>query len=150
MNRRVAVRGIVVHKGKLLCFKLKPYEGSTARSDFWCVPGGGVDQGEPLLEALRREMIEETGIEPEIGNLLYIQQFTPWNKPDAEHLEFFFHVKNAKDYLKMDLSKTTHGHLEIEKHDFIDPAKNHIKPTFLSEESLDNLENQPAKVFSYL
>jgi 8-oxo-dGTP pyrophosphatase MutT (NUDIX family) len=62
MNRRVAVRGIVVHNSKLLCFQLGAYDGKPA-VDFWSVPGGGVDPGEGLIPALEREMIEETGID---------------------------------------------------------------------------------------
>lgn len=146
MNRRLAVRGIVVHDGKLLCVKLKPYSGALG-GDYWCVPGGGVDPGEPIIDALHREMIEETGVEPQIGNLLYVQQFT--RKKDAEEeVEFFFEITNAHDYLAVDLSKTTHGLEEIEEIAFIDPAANTVKPTFLSEESLQELPAHP-KFFSY-
>jgi 8-oxo-dGTP diphosphatase len=33
------------------------------RSDTWEMPGGQVEEGEPLEEAVRREVLEETGIE---------------------------------------------------------------------------------------
>lgn len=76
-NRRVAVRGIILKDGKILCVRLKQYPGKATDDgcDYWCTPGGGVDVGEPLIPALEREIIEETAIKPAIGNLLYIQQF---------------------------------------------------------------------------
>jgi len=129
-NRRVAVRGIIIKDGKLLAVRLKQYKGriDDEGQDFWCVPGGTVDIGEPLISALEREMTEETGIKPVIGNLLYIQQFA---HKDWEHLEFFFHITNADDYAHIDLDKTTHGAVEIAEIDFIDPAAHTLMPMFL-------------------
>jgi len=74
MKRRVAVRAVIVDDGKLHCVKLKPYAGKIG-GDYWCVIGGGVDPGEPLIQALTREVEEETGITPTIGSLLFVQQF---------------------------------------------------------------------------
>jgi uncharacterized protein with ACT and thioredoxin-like domain len=53
-------------------------------------------------------MIEETGIAPKIGKLLFIQQFDDGEK---EHLEFFFHIENVEDYEIVDLEATSHGTL---------------------------------------
>ncbi len=150
MARRIAVRGIIVIDGKLLCFKLQGYNSRTEPTDYWCVPGGGVDDKESLTAALQREMIEETGIKPDVGNLLYIQQFKPKHRSGLESLEFFFHIKNSTDYLHINLDETTHGAQEVAELDFIDASKQLIKPTFLSEVSLNNLDNQPTQIFSYL
>ena len=58
---RDIVGGFIFSKdGKLLLGKNRKggvYEGSLV------VPGGGVDEGETKLQALRREMLEETGID---------------------------------------------------------------------------------------
>jgi ADP-ribose pyrophosphatase YjhB (NUDIX family) len=134
MTRKVTVRGIVLHEGKLLCVKLKPYKDHLKRDNsYWCLPGGGLDDGEALLTGVEREMVEETGIKPMVGNLLYVQQFAFEGK---DYLEFFFHITNSEDYLHIDLTKTTHGMEEIEEIKFIDPAVIRVLPEFLGTEPL--------------
>ena len=147
MNRRVAVRGIIAHQGKLLCFQLKAYDGKPA-AEFWSTPGGGVQVGEALIPALEREMLEETGIKPVVGQLLYVQQFV-WH--DLEQMEFFFLINNAADYLTIDPSKTSHGAVEVEKFEFVDAATEKVLPEFLQRESFENLAEAVApKFFNYL
>src|SRR3990167_394851 len=126
MQRRVAVRGIIVHDTKLLCVRHKAYCGKSA-PDYWCTPGGGIDIDEPIIPALEREIFEEIGVNPVLGSLLYVQQY----KKDGEQMEFFFHITNSRDFLNIDLSKTTHGQDEIEEILFIDPAKYNVLPKFL-------------------
>lgn len=132
-QRRVAVRGIIFSEGKLLCQRLKAYRRNDR--DFWCTPGGGLNIGEPIEEGLRREMVEETGIDPKIGRLLFIQQFSEDN--EKEQMEFFYFIENYKDYAEIDLSLTTHGELEIEHIEFIDPKTENVLPAFLQSINLE-------------
>lgn len=113
-----------------------------------CLPGGTVDDGEPLQVALVREMLEETGVAPEIGNLLYVHQF---QFKENDQLEFFFHIANPADYLEVDLENTTHAAEEIESIDFLDPRTTSILPKFLCQEDLmGHIEsNGAAKIFSF-
>ncbi|HYH74423.1 MAG TPA: NUDIX hydrolase [Candidatus Saccharimonadales bacterium] len=151
MIRRISVRAIVVHEGKLLCVRLNPYRGSlrAESEEYWCLPGGGLDEGESLTDGAIREMVEETGIKPELGKLSYVQQFI---YEDKDYIEFFFNVKNVEDYLNIDLSKTTHGELEIAEIAFVNPADVVIKPEFLATEPLMEViaSNGPTRVISRL
>jgi len=68
---RVRVGVIVVHEGKVLLARQHVAQGQ----DFWIVPGGGLKKGEGLLECARREIAEETGLEIEPVQLLYVGDF---------------------------------------------------------------------------
>lgn len=54
---RVTIKGLVVKNGKILLLKESP-----EISGKWELPGGGLDFGEDIHQALRREIEEETGI----------------------------------------------------------------------------------------
>lgn len=133
MHRRIAVRAIILQGDKLLCARLQSTEAAPQNGSFWCTPGGGLDPGESLHDGLIRELVEETGVRPKIGPLLYVQQYS-----DAanEYLEFLFAVTNSEDYAQIDLEKTTHGMQELQEIAFIDPKSENILPTFLTERLL--------------
>jgi ADP-ribose pyrophosphatase YjhB (NUDIX family) len=58
MEPRIRVSAILRWQGRVLLIRQeKPGK------EYWLLPGGGVDAGETLLEALRRELREELSIE---------------------------------------------------------------------------------------
>ena len=128
-KRRINVRAIVWKDGKLLAVKHKSKDGS--ESAYWALPGGGLDPFESLSDGITREMIEETGIAPQVDRILFGQQLLSGRAGRDEELEFFFLVTNPDDYESIDLEKTSHGTIELARCEFIDPTIEHILPDFL-------------------
>jgi len=149
-DRRIGVRPIIWNGSGLFVVLLIREEGD-GQNSYWCTPGGGLDLGESLQDGLRREVIEELGVEPKIGKLLFIQQFASPREECHEELEFFFHVENWQDFVEIDLSKTTHGVQEVHEYGFFDPSSRRILPSFLSKIDISAaIDSGEVQVISYL
>ena len=136
---RCRVRAVVFLDDKLLLVQHKDVSGQPTGA--WALPGGGIDDGESLTDALTREMIEETGVTPEIGRLLFVHQFM--RDGVYEGPEFFFEVTNAADYMDIDLAQTSHGEAEIATIGFYDTKElTGLKPDFLYGISPGNLADK--------
>ncbi|MGH2755325.1 MAG: NUDIX hydrolase [Actinomycetota bacterium] len=75
MNRerpQVAVGAVVIDGGAILMVR----RGRDPGKGLWTVPGGRVEHGEYLSQALTREVKEETGLEVEVRDLLGILEVT--------------------------------------------------------------------------
>lgn len=83
---RQAARAIVLNGDNILMLYTERYHDYT-------LPGGGVDEGEDLVQGLIRELIEETGAQ-DITNIKTFgryEEFRPWYKSDFDimHMESF-------------------------------------------------------------
>lgn len=61
-----AVAAVIVRDGEILLVK----RGTEPSKGKWSVPGGSIEWGETLTDALKREINEETGLEIEIIRLI--------------------------------------------------------------------------------
>ncbi len=95
--RRQAARGIVLREEQILLLY-------TERYDDFSFPGGGVDDGEELLDGLRREVEEETGAQDIkiLRDFGYIEEYRPFWKPeyDLMHMTSHFFVCDAAHELR--------------------------------------------------
>ncbi len=65
---------------------LAEHRGLWEDRPFWTPPGGGVEFGESLAEAVRREAMEETGLDVEVGEVRYVLDFV---RPPLHAVSFY-------------------------------------------------------------
>ena len=90
---RVRVCGLYWDEDKILMASHRLESGI----DLWLPPGGGVEYGETLEMALKREFLEETGLEITPLNFAFGCEFI---KPPLHALELFFNVRRTGGTLK--------------------------------------------------
>lgn len=94
---RKATRAIVLKGDEILLLYTKRYHD-------YSLPGGGVDDGESIVDGLVRELKEETGAH-NVGNIkefgLY-EEYRPWHKADFDiiHMESYCYTCTIDDELK--------------------------------------------------
>ncbi len=98
----VRSRAVIIDEEKLLLVR------HTGGRNFYALPGGHLDVGENPQECIERELIEELGIRPKVGRLLYV--YTYANKEGRHSVEFFFEIENSAEYLHHEEKEKTHAH----------------------------------------
>ena len=85
MEPRIRVSAILRWRGRvLLCRHEKP-----GRGEYWLLPGGGVNSGESLTDALYRELAEECGIDSDLpveGPVAVVDSIAPERSYAAKHV----------------------------------------------------------------
>jgi mutator protein MutT len=109
------VAGIFLKNGKFLVERRR--SDDTADAGFVCIPGGHVDKGETLEEALKREMREELNIIVKEAKIIFKGLYTASN--DEKQLCYYFLVKEwsgnlssneaTEVFWESDVSKLTVG-----------------------------------------
>jgi ADP-ribose pyrophosphatase YjhB (NUDIX family) len=102
----IRCRAVIIHDDKLLVVK------HSVKNNHYALPGGHLDWGEDVKTCLKREIIEELGIEPKIGRLLYIRNYI--DKNNKQSIELYFEVTNSADYADISKFNGTHSYELVE------------------------------------
>ena len=109
----VGVGAVIVADGKVLIVKRKydPLAGQ------WSLPGGGVELGETLEDSIVREMLEETGLDIEVGPV--IEVFDRITRDDDGQVRYHFVLV---DYLCWPVGGELQASSDVADARFVDPA----------------------------
>jgi 8-oxo-dGTP diphosphatase len=80
---RIRVAGLLINGGRVLLVRQQK-DGRT----YWLLPGGGVEEGEELEDALLREITEECGLPPTAirGPIALAETIPPAETPEGRHI----------------------------------------------------------------
>lgn len=92
---RVRVCGILIEEDKILLVK---HQHLGATGVLWAPPGGGMEYGESATEALQREFAEETGLNIDVEQFLFVHEYLD---PPLHGIELFFLVKKKSGNLNL-------------------------------------------------
>jgi 8-oxo-dGTP diphosphatase len=67
---RVCARAIIIHDN---CILLNEFNNG----EYYNIPGGGAEPGESIKDVVVREVKEETGLDVEVGDLIYVLEYEP-------------------------------------------------------------------------
>jgi len=98
---RLRVAGLLRWNGRvLLCRQEKPGK------EYWLLPGGGVEAGETLMEALVRELDEELGLPGDLlfeGPIAVAESIAPNWTPDDRHVVHVIFAADVSDRTLQDV-----------------------------------------------
>lgn len=91
---RTRVNGVLIQNNKIVLIKHRMAEDQY----FWNVPGGGMKYGSNAIDNLKREFLEETGLEIEVNKFLFVYEYL--EKP-LHAIELYYEVIQTGGTLKL-------------------------------------------------
>jgi ADP-ribose pyrophosphatase YjhB (NUDIX family) len=119
LEPRIRVSALLRWEGRILLCR---HEKAT-RGEYWLLPGGGVNTGESLVDALHRELREEVGIGDDLtfeGPVAIVDSISPKRTLVSRHV---VHIMFAGDLSGRSLERVTSTDLAVRGHRLFDPAE---------------------------
>lgn len=117
------VRVIILDDQKRVLMVRQRHEGR----DIWMVPGGGIEEGETSSQAGVREVLEETGLQVEMGKLI-------WHVEEVSE-------KRGQRFVNFFLAQLVGGNLELGSDPEFDENSQVLREVrFMSREEMCHLE----------
>jgi ADP-ribose pyrophosphatase YjhB (NUDIX family) len=113
---RVAAYGLLLRENKILLCRLSKRVANIAGR--WTLPGGGIEFGEDPIDALKREVYEETGLEVRAKSLAGVNSFASTHGDRKFHsIRIIYHTELVGGDLRSEEDGSTdlcawHTHLE--------------------------------------
>lgn len=103
---RVAAYGLLIQENKILLCRLSQRVHNIAGK--WTLPGGGIEFGEDPVDAVKREVYEETGLEVRITSLANVNSFASENHDRKFHsIRIIYHAELVGGDLRSEADGST-------------------------------------------
>lgn len=128
---KVRFADVLVFRGDKLLILNRVGEKGAVSND-WCIPGGHVDPGETFLQAAKRELFEETGIDMSEELLIPVGKYIPKKKDIEIHYFMCYIDPDTPANILVDGEEETgsewiNPHTELDLYNFIFDMKDNIK-----------------------
>ena len=99
---RVRASGLCIHDNKILLIHRINLEKWKGDQEYYVIPGGGVEDGESVEDAVIREMKEETDVDVTLGELFYeLEDLDPQGKK-IKYYAYFCKYSGGEPKLRED------------------------------------------------
>ncbi|MDP3881716.1 MAG: NUDIX domain-containing protein [Nanoarchaeota archaeon] len=98
----VATKAFILYENKVLIVKESSRYKEGVNTGKFDVVGGRISPGESLQEALKREVLEETGLDIKIGNIFFANEARPTLEgKTCQIIRMFFTCQANKDEVRL-------------------------------------------------
>ncbi len=120
----IGIKGIILQNSKILLLKRQKNNNY-----YWDAPGGRIDEGEEIKDALLRELKEEIGSNNVlIGNLLAVDKVTNLVEDDHDLLLVFYLIRGKIGKIKLSSEHIDYTWVSKEEMEiFLEKEKAHLR-----------------------